>query len=104
MGSLWAPHEAQARLTDGAGLLIVLLIITKHGTTPYIQIYTYMHIMYMYACCIACIYIYRFIHLYKYIYIYKWRVCLGSYILDQEGSSDIRGKQGGGQGEGHGIR
>ena len=25
-----------------------------------------------------------------YIYIYKWHVCLGSYILEQEESRDIR--------------
>jgi len=37
--------------------------------------------------------------------IYKWHVCLGSYILEQEESRDIREKgRGGGQGGGHGIR
>ena len=30
---------------------------------------------------------------YIYVYIYKWHVCLGSYILEQEESRDIR-KQG----------
>ena len=30
--------------------------------------------------------------IYIYIYIYKWHVCLGSYILEQEESRDIRKK------------
>ena len=43
--------------------------------------------------------------IYIYIYKYKWHVCLGSYILEQEESRDIREKgRGRGQGGGHGIR
>ena len=42
-----------------------------------------------------------YISLPVYIYIYKWHVCLGSYILEQEESRDIRKKgRGGGREEG----
>ena len=44
-------------------------------------------------------------HVHRHKRIYKWHVCLGSYILEQKQSSDIREKGSGrGQGGGHGTR
>ena len=47
----------------------------------------------MYICLYENIHIYMYTYIY--IYIYKWHVCLGSYILEQEESMDIRKNRGG---------
>ena len=36
------------------------------------------------------IYIYMYKYIYIYIYIYKWHVCLGSYNLEKEGSTESK--------------
>ena len=46
--------------------------------------------------------VYIFIYIYIYIFIYKWRVCLGSYILEQDESRDVR-KRAGGEGKEEGM-
>ena len=64
----------------------------------YIYLYTDTHIHNY----IIIIYIYIYIYIY-YICINKWHVCLGSHILEQEVSRDIR-KKTGGEGKEEGMK